>query len=110
MRVQIATRRCDVPESVRTRATEQIVKLQKYDPRLSAAELIFEVEKHVKKVEAILSIDGEGTVVGRGEGEDFRGAVDSMADRLARRLRRRRSQRTDHQPRRSAAAEGPLAD
>lgn len=99
MRVQIAARHCDVPEPVLARAREQLEKLTRYDSRLSGAEVIFEVEKHVKKVEAILSVDGDGNLVGHGEGDDFRAAVDRMADRLARRLRRRRSQLTDHHPR-----------
>lgn len=111
MRVQIAARHCDVPDVVRTRVTQRLEGLKKYDRRLSAADVVFQVEKHVKKVEAILSVDGDANLVGHGEGDDFRAAVDRMVDRLARRLRRRRSQRTDHQPRRpTAVGEEPTAD
>lgn len=97
MRVQIAARHCEVPDPVRSRAEERVQKLSKYDPRVSAASLVFEVEKRLMKVEGILSVDRDEPVVAHGEGEDFRAAVDQMIDRLSRRLRRLRSQRTDHQ-------------
>lgn len=97
MRVQIAARRCEVPDSVRARAEEQMNKLTKYDPRISAAQVVFEVERHRKKVEGIVSVDGGSPLVAAGESDEFRLAVDQMSDRLARMLRRRRSQITDHQ-------------
>lgn len=97
MRVQITARHCDVPDPVRDRAETQVRRLRRYDPRVSAAEIVFEVEKHVKKVEGILSVDREEPVVAHGEGEEFRLALDRLVARLGRMLRRRRSQRTDHQ-------------
>jgi ribosomal subunit interface protein len=99
MRVQIAARHCEVPDTVRIRTEEQIGKLSRYEPRLSGAEVVFEVEKHLKKVDAILKVDREEPVVASGEGVEFRGAVDQMVDRLSRILRRRRKQKKDyHRP------------
>ena len=95
MRVQIAARRCDVPDAVRIRTEEQLEKLSKYDPHLSGAEVTFEIEKHRKKVEAVLKVHRDEPVVAGGEGEEFREALDLMVDRLAKILRRRRSLRTD---------------
>lgn len=97
MRVQIAARHCNVSDPVRARTEEQIRKLTRYDPNISAAEVVFEVEKRLKRVEAILSVDRDDPVVAHGEGESFRGAVDQMVERLGRMVRRRHSQRTDHQ-------------
>ena len=59
--------------------------------------MVFEVEKHLKKVDAILKVDREEPVVAGGEGAEFREAVDQMVDRLSRMLRRRRKQKKDHQ-------------
>ena len=99
MRVQIAARHCEIPESIRNRTEEQLEKLSKYEPRLSGAEVVFEVEKHLKKVDAILKVDREEPVVAKGEGMEFREAVDQMVDRLSRILRRRRKQKKDyHRP------------
>jgi ribosomal subunit interface protein len=99
MRVQIAARRCEVPDTIRSRTEEQLGKLSKYEPRLSGAEVTFEVEKHRKKVDAILRVDREEPVLAGGEGAEFREAVDQMVDRLSRMLRRRRKQMKDyHKP------------
>lgn len=95
MRVQIAARHCEVPDTIVERAEEQLGKLSKYEPKLSGAEVTFEVEKHLKRVEAILRIDRGEPVVAGGEGTEFREAVDLMADRLAKILRRRGSHRKD---------------
>ncbi len=99
MRIQIAARKCEIPDSVRTRTEEQLGKLSKYEPRLSAAEVVFKTEKHLKKVEAILKVGRGDPVVAGGEGDEFQEALDSMVDRLSRMLKRRRSQRTEHHSR-----------
>lgn len=99
MRVQIAARHCEVPTAVQNRTEEQLGKLSRYDPRLSAVEVVFQVEKHLKKVEAVVKVDREEPLVAAGEGMEFREAVDQMVDRMSRMLKRRRSQKKDyHRP------------
>jgi len=95
MRIQIAARHCEVPASVLSRTEEQLEKLLRYDPRVSGAEVVFEIEKHLKKVEAVVKVDREEPVVAGGEGVEFREAVDQMVDRLSRILKRKRSQKKD---------------
>jgi len=107
MRVKIAARHCEVPDPVRVRTEEQLGKLSKYDPRLSGAEVVFEVQKHLKKVDAILKVDREEPVLASGEGVEFREAVDQMVDRLSRMLRRRRKQRKDYH--RPSPADPPIS-
>ena len=108
MRIQIAARHCEIPDAVRSRTEEQLGKLSRYDPRLAGAEVVFEVEKHLKKVDAILKVEREEPVVAGGEGAEFREAVDQMVDRLSRMLRRRRKLRKDRQ--RTGAPETPPFD
>ncbi len=97
MRVQIAARHCELPDSVRERTREHIERLDRYDPAVSAAEVVYEEIKHIKTVEVILSIDRADPVVATGEGEEFRSALDQVVNRLRRILRRRRGQLKDHQ-------------
>lgn len=96
MRIQVAARHCEIPDSVRTRTEELIVRLAKYHPRIASADAVYEEVKRVRSVEVILSIDGAEPVVARGEGEEFRTALDKVVDRLSRILRRQRSQLKDH--------------
>jgi ribosomal subunit interface protein len=107
LRIQIAARHCDVPESVRKRIDEQITRLAKYDPRLSAAEVVFEEERHVRRVEAILSIDRGGVVIARAEAGEFQTAVDKVVDRLGRIVKRQRSQAKSHHGGLRPDEEGP---
>jgi ribosomal subunit interface protein len=108
MRIQIAARHCEIPDAVRSRTEDQLGKLSRYDPRLAGAEVVFEVEKHLKKVDAILKVEREEPVVAGGQGAEFREAVDQMVDRLSRMLRRRRKLRKDRQ--RTGAPEAPPFD
>lgn len=99
MRVQITARHCDLTEELRDRTEELVTKLQKYDPRVSAADVVFIEERHEKRAEAVLSVDRDQRVAARGEGDDLLIALDKLVERLAKILRRRRSQVRDHRAR-----------
>lgn len=96
MKVNTVARRCDVPEHVIERANRKIGKLVRFDPRLTSAEVVFRIERHVHRVEAILSLNGHEPVVARGEARDFPTALDQVADRLSKILRRGRTQQVEH--------------
>jgi len=108
LRIQVAARHCDIPDSVRKRAEEQLARLAKYDARVAAAEAVFEEERRVRKVEVILTVERGEPVVARAEGEEFRTALDKVVDRLGRILRRQRGQATNHKGPR--ISEGAIID
>ncbi|MDX1494216.1 MAG: ribosome-associated translation inhibitor RaiA [Longimicrobiales bacterium] len=97
MRITVTERHCQVSKRVRDRTESLVGGLSKYEERASAAEVVYSDEKHTKKVEIIVHIDGAPHVVARGEGEDFRSALDRAVDRTKRILRDQREQRRDHQ-------------
>ena len=97
MRITITERHCQVPNRVRDRTESLVGGLSKYEERAAAAEVVFSDEKHTKKAEIIVHVDGAPHVVSRGEGPDFRSALDRAADRAKRMLRDQREQRRDHQ-------------
>ena len=97
MRVQFTERHCSVPEEVLERTRTQVEALAKYQARATAADVVYSEEKHSKQVEVIIHIDGAEPVVGRGDGPEFRTAVDRVVDRLRRMLRKQRERRRDHQ-------------
>jgi ribosomal subunit interface protein len=112
MRVQTVTRHCDVPETVLERADHRFKRLVRFDPALASAEVIFAEEKHRKRVEGILSLHGEEPAVARAEEDSFHAAVEAVADRLEKILRRRRSHARNHQAPRAADVAGapPVVD
>jgi ribosomal subunit interface protein len=96
LRVQITARHCEVPSEVIERTEEQVAALSKYSPKASAADVVFMEEKLTKVAEIIVHIDGGEPVVARGEGDEFRIALDQVVEHVSRRLRRQRERRTDH--------------
>lgn len=97
MRITITERHCQISSRVHDRTESLVGGLSKYEERASAAEVIYSDEKHTKKVEIIVHIDGAPHVVARGEGDDFRSALDRSVNRAKRMLRDQREQRRDHQ-------------
>ena len=96
MNVNTVARRCEVPEYVVKRANQKIGKLARFEPRLTSAEVVFRIERHVHRVEAFLSLNGHDPVVARGQARDFPTALDQVADRLSKILRRGRTQQVEH--------------
>lgn len=96
MRIQMATRHCDVPDDVLERAREQVASLSKFNPRATSADVVFEEEKVSRKVEVIVHADGAPPVVGHGEAEEFRAAVDQVVSRVGRMLREQRKKEREH--------------
>lgn len=109
MHIQIAARHCVVPEPVLDRARTRITGLGRYDPRLAAADVVFQEERHRKLAEVILSVDRREPIVAQGEGADFQAALDRTVDRLSRKLRRLRKQSVDHQARPRDLGDEPAA-
>ena len=97
MRISITERRCDIPERVRARTRSVVQALSRFEERATSAEVVYSDEKHAKKVEIIIHVDGASRVVARGEGTEFRAALDQAVDRVKRMLREQRDRRRDHQ-------------
>lgn len=97
MRISITERRCSVPKRVLERTESLVGGLSKYEEQAAAADVVFSDEKHTKKVEIIVHIDGAPQVVARAEGDDFRPALDRTVDRAKRMLRDQRERRRNHQ-------------
>ena len=96
LRVQIAARHCEVPSDVMEKTEELVSSLSKYSPRASSAEVVYTEEKLTKTAEIIMHIDGGEPLIARGEGSEFRTALDQTIERMSRQLRRQRERRTDH--------------
>ena len=96
MTINTVARHCDVPDVIIKLAHQKIGRLTRFEPRLTSAEVVFEVERHVHRVEAVLSLNGARPVVARAEATDFRMALDRACGRLSKILRRRRAHLVEH--------------
>ena len=96
MRVTITERHCEVPKKVLERTESQVAGLAKFEQRASHAEVIYSEEKRSMKIEIVTFIDGAPEVAARGEGGDFRKALDQGLERMRRQLSEQRERRRDH--------------
>ena len=108
MRVRITERHVQVPRETLERVEKRLTSLSKYHPRASAADVVFSEERATRNVEIIVHVDGAEPVVASVQDTEFRPALDKVLDRLARKLRKERERRTDHQapPRRDRVGGG----
>ena len=101
MQVTLSARHAVVPESVRRRAETRLERLERFEPRATAADVLFTVDHGVHRVEIRLA--GAGHVsVAHGAASGFQPALDQALDRLARQLRRRVEMRHDRKGPRAA--------
>lgn len=99
MQLIISTRHTEVSESTRSFVEEQFARLDRFEPRITRAEVTMLEEKNRKEVEAQLSIARAGQIHAHAEAADFRSAVDSVIEKLSRQLKRLRSRAKDHKSR-----------
>jgi ribosomal subunit interface protein len=95
MQITISAPHCTVPEPIRQQAEALLGRLARFEPRLFAIDVCFDLDHGRHRVEARLSVAGGPLVVAHGAGESFRVALDRVVERLARQLRRRRDRRRE---------------
>jgi ribosomal subunit interface protein len=96
MRVQVTAKNCEIRDDLRERAERGVRSLQRFDPRVSGAEILFEEVGRATRVEIVVSADRADPVVAKAEEEDFRKSLDITLQRLKRILRERREKSVDH--------------
>lgn len=97
MEITITARGCTVHDSIRERALARVDRLHKYEPRMSGGSVVFEEEGIERRVEIRATVDGAPIQVAEGDGDTFSAALDKALDRMARRLKKEREKRVDHQ-------------
>lgn len=106
MDVRITTRHVELSDGFLARADERTRKLAKFEPRLTAVDLLFDDDHGKLTTEARADVPGRPTVIASAGDMDPRKSLDSALEKLGRQLRRQRSKRVDHQsPSATARAE-----
>lgn len=96
MQVIVTARHCELDADTRERIDRQFQNLEKFEPRVTRAEVTVTGEKNGFRAEAVLSVDRADRVHGHADAADVREAVDRLIDKLGVQLRRSHSRRRDH--------------
>ncbi|ATR81936.1 ribosomal subunit interface protein [Pseudomonas sp. FFUP_PS_473] len=87
MQVNISGHQVEVTEALRTYIGEKLERVERHFDKITNVQVILEVEKLKQKIEATLRIPG-GEVVANAEHEDMYAAIDLLADKLDRQLKK----------------------
>jgi ribosomal subunit interface protein len=99
MDITINGRQHKISESLRSQAAYRFDRLERLERRLTAATLVFDAERNVKRVEARAAVAGGPPIIGHGEGATLRNALDAALDRMERQLKRRKQRKLDRRGR-----------
>lgn len=95
MQSTITGRHLEVTPALKSYIENKLARLERHHEPPTSAQVILTVEKLSQKAEGILHVAGE-TVYAEAVEEDMYAAIDSLADKLDRQLRRHKERRTEH--------------
>lgn len=97
MQVIVSARHTELTDGLREEINQQLQRLERFDPRVSRANVTLLEQKTHCEVEALLSVDRADRIHAHADGPDFRTAVARVVDRLSTQLKRLHGRRVEHQ-------------
>lgn len=96
MQIIVAARHFDLSDNLKQHVRDKFGDIDKYDDRIRKVEVTLTEEKNRRDVDVLASVDRAGQIHAEAEDGDFRTAIDTARDRLARQIKRQRAQQRDH--------------
>jgi len=98
MQLNVSGHHVEVTDSLREYVESKIERLERHFDIVSDVHCILTVEKLRHKAEAKVNVNG-GTIFAETTAEDMYKAIDSLVDKLARRVRKYKEKLVDHHAR-----------
>jgi putative sigma-54 modulation protein len=98
MQLNVSGHHVEVTESLREYVETKIEKIERHFDIISDVHCILTVEKLQHKAEATVNVNG-GTIYADAIEEDMYAAIDSLIDKLDRRVRKHKEKLVDHHAR-----------
>ncbi len=95
MRLNLSGHHVDISESMRVYVTSKLERLERHFDHVTNAHVVLSVEKQRQKAEATVHVSG-GNLFADAVAEDMYAAIDALADKLDRQIRRHKDKLTDH--------------
>ncbi len=97
MQIDIAGQNVEVTQALRAYVTEKLEKLERHFDNLTGIHVVLRLEKIEHAAEATVGVGGRTNPIhAEGVAEDMYAAIDKLADRLDRQVRRHKGKVTDH--------------
>ena len=96
--MRITAHGCEITDADRERAASLAHRWPRFDPAVMDVHFVFQPEGRLCCAEAIVSRPRREPVVAKGEGSNFRAAMDDLDQHVKRILKRDRKRRKDFRP------------
>ncbi len=97
MQINITGHHVDITPALRTYVEEKLERLERHFDNITNAHVILEIEKDRQKAEATIHVS-RGQVYADSEDENMYAAIDSLADKLDRQIKKHKEKLKDHHP------------
>ena len=95
MQISVSGQQLDVTDSLRDYVTSKLGRLERYFDKMTNVHAVLSVEKQRQKAEATIHING-ANLFADAEDENMYAAIDALADKLDRQLKKHKEKRSDH--------------
>ena len=95
MQLNLSGQHLDVSPALREYVTNKLERLERHFDHVTNANVVLSVEKTRQKAEATVHVSG-ATLVADAVAENMYAAIDALADKLDRQIRRHKGKLTDH--------------
>lgn len=95
MQINITGHHVDITPALRAYVEEKLERLEKHFDNITNTHVILEIEKDRQKAEATIHVS-RGQVYADSEDENMYAAIDSLADKLDRQIKKHKEKLKDH--------------
>lgn len=95
MQIQLTGHHVDITDALRAYVIEKIGRIERHFDQVTSVQIILSVEKLRQKAEATLHVAGNDLYADSVQ-EDMYAAIDGLADKLDRQVKRHKEKLTDH--------------
>ena len=95
MQISVSGQHLEITTSLRDYITSKFERLERHFDQVTNVHAVLSVEKLRQKAEATIHING-ATVFANAENEDMYAAIDALADKLDRQIKKHKEKRSDH--------------
>ena len=95
MQINITGHHVDITSALHAYVEEKFVRLERHFDNMTNAHVILEIEKDRQKAEATIHVSG-GQVYADSEDENMYAAIDSLADKLDRQIKKHKEKLKNH--------------
>lgn len=95
MQINLSGHHIDVTQALKDYVTSKFERLERHFDNVTNADVVLTVEKLAQKAEATVGYSG-ARLFADASHEDMYAAIDSLADKLDRQIRKHKEKRTDH--------------